>query len=131
MIPESFKDIKKIYYATQLEYSEIPQLKQLADFAYRLKVPFELLHVYTDHQLDLTDDHQLIQEIKEAFPFVEVKMTAYRSNRVVESILERIGNDALLALTTHHRGFLDGILNPSTSKKAVQKANVPVLVYRF
>lgn len=131
VVPENHKEIKKLVYSTQLEFSEKEPLKSFFGLAYRLKIPVELIHVDTDQQLDLTDDSQLVQEMKKDFPMQNIKIKNLRSNRLVETLLAEAGDNAILALTTHDRGFLDGILNPSTSKKVVGECEIPVLIYRF
>lgn len=135
VVPENTKStvIDRIQYATELEYDEKEILESVFDIARKLKAEVDLVNVKADTQLDLNDDTKLIEGMKQKFPNENFQIKSVRSNRIEEAILElsEAHKNTAVVVASHHRGFLDGILKPSVSKKLISKTNVPTFVYHF
>lgn len=135
VVPELAKStqIDRIQYATELEYDEKEILENVFSIARRLRAEVDLVNVKADTQLDLNDDSKLIADMKKAFPNENFEIKSVRSNKVEEAILElsETHKNTAVVVAAHHRGFLDGILKPSVSKKLIAKTTVPTFVYHF
>lgn len=135
VVPELWQSTKidRIQYATELEYDEKDILADVFDIAYKLKAEVNLVNVQSDTQFDLNDNGKLIADMKKAFPNKDFEIKSVRSNRVEDTILElsEAKENTAVVVASHHRGFLDGILKPSMSKRVIAKTKVPTFVYHF
>jgi nucleotide-binding universal stress UspA family protein len=131
-----FKPIKKIAFATDLEHPEndLEQLYELITLAALLDAEILLTHVHTENG----DAENFEKNIKKFL--VEVSNTAnypkiyYRSikHHQLEPGLDWLcvhGQIDMLAMVHRKRGFLDGILHGSHTKKMAGHITIPLLVY--
>lgn len=135
VVPEKVESTKidHLFYATQLEYDEKELLKEVFNFADRIKANVELLNVNTDKQLDLVSDQEIIAELNEKFPNRSIEITQLRANSVEKTILKHVSSipNSALAIASHHRDLFESLLNPSMSKRIIAKTDIITLVYHF
>ncbi len=134
-IPEEYTKtrIYQLIYATQLEYDENYILDQVFEMGEKLKAKLELLKVNNSNQLDINPNEEFVNNIKSKFlgknyEFITIDGT--KSSKSIEEYSNSQEN-AVLILSSHFRGLLDGIFNPSISKKIISETQIPTLVFHF
>ncbi|OIN57342.1 universal stress protein [Arsenicibacter rosenii] len=123
--------VNEVIFATQLEFDEraiLQQATQLtADFGGRL----HFLKVNADNQPDVFDDEQFKQQLQRTLGSDPLRVNLIHARTVTGGLSDYLTKHEadILVMTTRERGFLDGLLNPSLTKRMVLQAHLPVLVY--
>nr|WP_293840170.1 universal stress protein [uncultured Arsenicibacter sp.] len=123
--------LSEVIFATQLEFDErsvLQQVSQLtADFGGRL----HFLKVNADNQPDVFDDEQFKAQLQRTLGDDPLRVNLIHARTVTGGVSDYLDKHRadLLVMTTRERGFLDGLLNPSLTKRMVLRAHIPVLVY--
>lgn len=135
IIPEEFKgDIfEKVCYASELEYDEETFIEKALDWSRLSKNQLVIGHIFEKYEMDLHPNSQFVHSINEKFKKYGVRILEKAGKNFHSGIVEMITEEkvSILVLTTHKRGFLDGLLNPSKTKGIVSDTKIPVLVLSF
>lgn len=135
VIPENFEGeiFSKICYATQLEYDEEKFIENAIKLAQNSPQGLEIVHIRESDELDIYPNEQFLKSIKENFDNEKIQMLHKASKTFTSGINELTVEEkiTLLILTTHKRGLLSGLLNPSKTKKILKHTKIPILIYSF
>jgi nucleotide-binding universal stress UspA family protein len=135
IIPENYKNetLKKLAYATQLEFDEEKYIEKVVKLAKVSAHELSLVHIKDTSELNINADELFLEPIIKNFGKENIKIIQKEGNSFKKGINKLISDEhiTLLALTTHKRGILDGILNPSKTKRIVNDTQIPILVYSF
>lgn len=122
-----------LMYASKLEYDETEILRQVFGIKNLTSSKLTIAKVDVSHEPDIHRDQDFIDDIfeqfaKEEFSFVHEKHTSFVEG--IQLLAEQSGA-TLIVVATHHRNLIEGIVDPSLSKKLVSGSHLPVLVYNF
>ena len=133
VIPEDFSgDIFGNHgYASQLEFDEEQYIENALIFSKPTKSNLKIVHIIEENEIDLYPDQIFIKEIYEKFGNSNIEIIESKNKNLEKGLNEIIEKESInvLSLTTHKRGFLDGILNPSKTKKLIGHSKIPILVF--
>ncbi|MBA4853085.1 universal stress protein [Emticicia sp. BO119] len=120
-----------IVYGTELESEEKNVLARLFDFAREFHSKITLIKINADFELNVQDDKQMLKDIQEGFSKEQFAFEAIKADDVSEGLLSSVHNHKadLLVVAGHHHDFLSDLINPSKSKKIINKTDIPLLVY--
>ena len=123
--------LQTIAFATQLEGNDSHAVGAALEFARQFGAALNLVHVQAENQPNLYDDNEALAELQDEFgedSFVFHKTAARTVSGGLSDYLDKHPAD-LLVMTTHERGFLDGLLSPSLTGRMLTQSSIPVLVY--
>lgn len=127
-------DIKRVVYATQLEFEEMSNLRDVAELTRQLGANLSLIKISSLEQPNIQPDHQYISQISKGLNIAEGDIVVREGGGVEEGIIgfcQEVSAD-LLVVSTRERGFLERlIINPSITKKLVVETPVPLLVHHI
>ena len=127
-------DFKRIVYATQLEYEEMSNLRQVATLSRLLGAKLTFIKISSLEQPDIQADEQYIAQMTSGLRISASDIVIHKGGGVEDGIkkhCEEVNAD-LLIVSTRERGFLEQlIINPSITKKLVVETNIPLLVYHL
>ncbi|WP_266365309.1 universal stress protein [Tellurirhabdus rosea] len=120
-----------IVYATQLEFDENDILRPVVDLTRRFNARLTLLKVEADNQPNVFNDQDFITQIEAEFGAERFVQDRVHADSVTEGLTQYLKENKvdLLVMATRERDFLSRLLNPSLTKKMVNTAQVPVLVF--
>ncbi len=77
------------------------------------------------------DDEQFKEQLQRTLGNDPLRVNLIHARTVTGGVSDYLDKHKadLLVMTTRERGFLDGLLNPSLTKRMVLRAHIPVLVY--
>jgi len=125
----NFSKWKKIAYAFELERTGGTFLNQLSALTAPFFPTINLITVKDNTEPDIVPDHQITEEIKTKFPDLNLTFTKLESDNPAK-VLEEFALSQhmdLLAVAIIDRGFLEGLIHSSVSKKLVFHSVVPIL----
>jgi hypothetical protein len=132
----SFKPIKKIAFATDLEHPEndLEQLYELITLASTLDAEILLTHIHTgnDHSMNFEKGiEKFLVEISNKANYPKIYYRIIKQDKVELGLdwLCEHGQIDMLAMVHRKHDFLDGILYGSHTKKMASRINIPLLVY--
>lgn len=135
VIPENYENeiLKKLAYATQLEFDEEKYIAKAVKLAKFSTHELSLVHIEDSSELNINANELFLEPIIKNFGKENIKIIQKEGNSFKLGINKLISDEhiSLLALTTHKRGILDGLLNPSKTKKIINDTQIPILVYSF
>ncbi|MCA0363138.1 MAG: universal stress protein [Spirosomataceae bacterium] len=135
VIPEEYNgDIfEHICYASELEYDEEKFIEKAIKWKAHSSNPLIISHIFEKYEINLRPDSQFINSINKNFKKSGIRIIEKSSKNFQNGIMDLIKEEklSLLVLTTHKRGFLDGIINPSKTKSIISETKIPVLVFCF
>jgi nucleotide-binding universal stress UspA family protein len=135
VIPENFNgDIfDQIAYASSLEFDEEKYIEKAIKWKNNSKNNIIIAHIIEKYGLDIFPNSQFVNSINNKFKKDGINIIERKSDEFKDGIKEFIKEFGvtLLVLTSHKRGFLDGLLNPSKTKSVVGGINIPSLIFSF
>lgn len=127
-------DFKRIVYATQLEYEEINNLRQVIALAEMFDARLTFIKVSSLEQPNIQADKQYIEQITSELGIDPTDIVIHEGGGVADQIekhCKEVKAD-LLVVSTRERGFLERlIINPSVTKSLVVETNIPLLVHHI
>lgn len=136
IIPPQTTDLefRKIVYATQLEYEEIDNLRQVVALATQLGSKLTFVKVSSLEQPNIQDDNQYIDQITAELGISADDIIIHTGGGVIEEI-EKHCDDVkadLLVVSTRDRDFFERfIINPSVTRKLIVETHIPLLVHHI
>lgn len=135
VIPENFESdiFSKLCYASQLEYNEEKYIENTVEIAKFSKNNLHIVHINASSELNINPDEQFLETITERFEKDKIEIIQIESKSFKLGIGQLVNDEhiSMLILTTHKRGILDGILNPSSTKRIIKDTQIPILVFSF
>ncbi len=133
MVPgeASAAPVRRIVYATQLEWNETAVLRQTFDLARALGASVQLVKLNAPFEPNLARDEDFIADIRRNFSEESFELTTREADTVSGGLVafaEEAGAD-LLILTSHHHSLLDQLITPSKAKQVLVQTTVPTLVF--
>ena len=127
-------DFKRIVYATQLEFEEMNNLRQVATLARLLGTKLTFIKISSLEQPNIQSDEQFIEQMTTGLGIPASAIVIHKGGGVQEGIekhCKEVHADMLI-VSTRERGFLEQfIINPSITKKLVIETHIPLLVYHI
>ena len=132
-----YKPLKEIIYATDYKKEDIPTLKNLIGLTSRFSPAITALHI--------TDSVDFEEKVKKAgfremlqteteYKNITVKSLVEKSNENSAQLINEYAlntNADVIVVLKENRNFIERILNPSSTKKILKEARLPVLVYQY
>lgn len=132
MVPGNYQpsEIEHLVYATQLEYDETPILKKVKVLQNSLSASIEFVKMDVDGQPNIQPDYGYEKTIELIF---KAGVQHQKSKNLVEDMhaLVQSKGGSILITASHHRNFITQLIEPSITKKIINVAEIPVLVYHF
>lgn len=130
----TFKDIKKITYATAYNYSDVYALKKVVEIAKLFNAQVEILHV-TDKANSQIFEKDLMKtfmdDVNHKIQYSNMSFQIYDGDNVEEALEEYIENDStsILVMSAHQRGFFDKLFGKSVTKHMAYHSSVPLMAF--
>ena len=126
--------IGKILYATNFDESDLKSLRTLI----ALLSPFDvrLYCAHTGTEDDTAVNRAMLNNLKERFQNeysgYNLHCDLIHNNDIVQGLEDYIEDKEidLLALTTHKRGIIERLFNPSLAKQMLFHTHIPLLVFQ-
>ncbi|MCP9761433.1 universal stress protein [Lacihabitans soyangensis] len=135
VIPENYENeiLSNLAYATQLEFDEEEYIEKVVKLAKFSDQTLSIVHIEDSSELNINANELFLEPMIKKFGKENIKYIQKEGNNFKQGINKLISDEhiSLLALTTHKRGILDGILNPSKTKRIINDTQIPILVYSF
>ncbi|MBC7891629.1 MAG: universal stress protein [Sphingobacteriaceae bacterium] len=133
MVPAEASEgpVRRIVYATQLEWDETAVLRQTFDLARALGASVQLVKLNAPFEPNLARDEDFIADIRQNFSEESFELTTREADTVSGGLVafaEEVGAD-LLILTSHHHSLLDQLITPSKAKQVLVQTTLPTLVF--
>lgn len=138
VIPEVFaysgmSAFKNLLYATNFDDDDLNALQKLEDIIKPLEVNIHCAHigVHKDSKWDEVKLKGLREHLLRKYKESKIVCNLVESADYWKGFEEYILNNQidLVSITTHRRGFLSRIMNPSISKKMLFHTDLPLLVF--
>lgn len=124
-------EFRNILYATQLEFDERDILRQVFDLANVLGASVRLVKLDVPFEPNIHRDRDYVADIERAFAGETYELLRREAETVSGGLADaarELGAD-LLVLCSHHRTFLDQLINPSKARQVLLRSPVPTLVF--
>ncbi len=124
-------DFHKILYATQLEFDERAVLRRVFAWAKLLGASVQLVKLNVPFEPNIHRDEDYLHDIKKTFAGESFEFSGREAETVSGGLSEaaaELGADVLV-LTSHHRSFLDQLINPSKARQVLLQSPVPTMVF--
>lgn len=137
-IPENskFKGIdfeNKVMFATNFDPADFKSLRKLMTLVRPFNMNINFVHFSSDetYKLDETRMNRLKEHFLKEYSEHDITCDNIVSTNIVEAMQKYIENNQidLIALTTHKRGMIEKLFNPSLAKKMLFHSNIPLLVF--
>lgn len=135
IIPANFNGeiFNKVVYASQLEFDEIPYIKNAVIWAEKGKHKLTIAHLNEEFETNLVPDHQYLEEIKPAIKdhhphYVQANVSNFKDG-VNRLIIEQ--KASLICFATHKRNIITQLVSPSKTRDVIDHIDIPVLVYNL
>ena len=135
VVPEEFSgDIfERLCYASKLEFNEKRHLANA--LAWKRYSDHDLIvgHIIEDFPLDINSNEQFKASIdkdfgKKGYLYKDLAADVYKTG--IRELIEKEGI-SLLFVTTRKRGFLEGIVDPSQTRRIINDVRIPVMVFNY
>lgn len=125
--------INRVMYATNFESSDFKSLRKLMTLIRPFNMNIFVAHICMDEstRVDQTKMTALKNHVKDVYPEFKINCDVVCHENIIEGLQEYIENNEidLIALTTHKRGVIERLFNPSIAKKMIFHSFVPVLIF--
>lgn len=137
LVPEEaeYRPLRHIAYAASLEEDDSDAIDKLLDYAFLYKAAIHCIHVRRPED---TMDHEIRMKFmkeryREELTMHNISLEESDGEDIVAAIQRyAIDNQIdMMAMLTHHRGFLGRMFNESLTKKTALHTRIPLLVFRL
>ncbi len=126
--------IGKVLYATNFDDSDFRSLRALLTLLRPFEVRIYCLHIASekDTGFDQAKMNNLKEHLRQEYGEFNLQCDLIRRDDVVQGLEDYIEDKEidLLALTTHKRGIIERLFNPSLAKQMLFHTNIPLLVFQ-
>ncbi|CAN5629704.1 universal stress protein [soil metagenome] len=126
-----FTGLKKIVYATDLSDENLSAAIEVVELAKMFRSEMVFLNVDNKSLVhDETDLGRVTHRIKQFVQYPKMKGFVCTDLNVADGITFFLKNEKAdcLAMATHHRKFIQAIVNPSITKRVAYRSDLPLLV---
>lgn len=131
VIPEksSFKNIKKIAYATDYTEPDFPNVARLFFIAEKFGSALDIIHVKSENDKVLKKDN-FFRKHKSDISYKNWKLVNLKDSNIILAINGYLTKEKvdLLIMSRHHRTFFNRLFHISISKKMVYNTKIPFLI---
>jgi nucleotide-binding universal stress UspA family protein len=127
-------DFTRLVYATQLEFEEMSNLREVQNLARLLGAKLTFVKISSLEQPNIQSDEQYIEQMTRGLGILATDIVIHTGGGVEEGIQKHCEavNADMLIVSTRERGFLERfIINPSITKKLVVETHIPLLVHHI
>jgi nucleotide-binding universal stress UspA family protein len=126
-----FTDFNKIVYTTDLTEENLLKSEKVVDLAKMFRAEMIFLNV-DNHFLvhDEKDLERITTRIKQFVKYPKMRGYVCSDANIADGITFFLKSEKVdcLAMATHHRNFLESIINPSITKRVAYKTDLPMFV---
>lgn len=135
-IPEkaTFREIKKIVFATDYYDSDFMAIRQLVKIASAFNAEIVIIHI-SDGEYTKSREEELLswykEMVNEKVKYKKISYQLFANNNIYEglySFLENFGAD-VISMSTQRRNFLEKLFGSSLTKKMAYHTRVPLLAF--
>ncbi|WP_367915298.1 universal stress protein [Leadbetterella sp. DM7] len=135
VIPEDFSGdlFGQLCYASQMEFNEKIYLAQALNWRKYSDADLIIGHIIEDFPLDINANEQYMASIDRDFQnkgYVYKNFAADVYKKGIAEFIEKEGI-SLLFVTARKRGFFEGIIDPSQTRKMINDTKIPVVVFNY
>jgi nucleotide-binding universal stress UspA family protein len=127
-------DISRVLYATNFQESDFKALRTLMTLLRPFDVKIYCVHIGIDKEniFDQAKMDQLKNHMETEYGDYKLNCDLMQHEDVVQGLEEYIEEKDidLIALTTHKRGMIERLFNPSLAKQMLFHTNIPLLVFQ-
>ncbi len=128
-----FDYINRAVYATNFDDSDFNSLRKLMTLVRPFEIKIFCVHITEgeDDTMNQVKMNNLKDHLLKEYPDFEIFCHIIRHEDVVEGIEDYIEKQEidLLAVTTHKRGVIERLFNPSITRKMLFHTHIPLLVF--
>ncbi len=130
----SFKEIKKITFATAYNHSDIYAIKKVVEIARLFNAQVDILH-FSIKSHSQTEEKELMKtfmdDVNRKIQYSNLSFQLLEGENIEEALEEYIDNDStnILVMSTHHRGFFDKLFGNSITKHMAYHTSVPLMAF--
>jgi len=125
--------INKVLYATDFDESDFKTLRKLMNLIRPFSMKINCVHIATDlnDTLDLVRMDSLKEHFQKEFDDYRLTCDVMQHKDVFQGLEDYIDEKDidLIALTTHKRGIIEKLFNPSLARRMLFHTNIPLLVF--
>ncbi|WP_319500369.1 universal stress protein [uncultured Draconibacterium sp.] len=138
VIPENMElkpveDFKEVLYATNFDEKDFTALDKLMSIvkSYEVRVVCAHVGLPDEYGWDIARLEGMKDILHKKYESKEFECKLIMGNNVLDTLESTIKNDPvdILALTTHKRGMISRLFNPSLARKMVFHSEIPLLVF--
>lgn len=123
----------RVLYATNFENSDFKALRKLFTLIRPFEMRIHVAHISINdpERLDQARMESLNKHMMDFYPGFNVKCDVIRREDIIQGLQEYTEKHEidLIALTTHKRGVIERLFNPSIARKMVFHSYIPVLIF--
>lgn len=125
--------IRKVLYATNFEESDFKSLRRLMTLVRPFHMDIYIAHISVGDSdtLDQAKMSALKSHLMEEYKEYNITCDVIRHEEIIQGLEEYLDKKEidLIALTTHKRGVIERLFNPSIAKKMIFHSYVPLLIF--
>jgi len=138
LIPEKsifagMRYINRVLYATNFDESDFNSLRKLMTLIRPFNMSIYVAHISVEdpQHLDEAKMATLEKHMTNEYKDYRIHCDVIRHEGIIEGLEEYIDNKEidLIALTTHKRGVIERLFNPSIAKKMIFHSHLPLLIF--
>jgi nucleotide-binding universal stress UspA family protein len=138
LIPEKsifsgMRFVNRVLYATNFEESDFKSLRKLLTLIrpFNMQVYIAHISVKQSKELDQARMNTLSKHLEDEYSDFRITTDVVRHTDIIQGLEEYIENREidLIALTTHKRGMIERLFNPSIARKMIFHSYVPLLIF--
>ena len=132
VVPEEFNGeiLGRLCYASKLEHDEVDFVRKAMIWQTFSKENLMVCHVLKEHSEEI---NEMERQFGDNFKNGGIEFKYFLSDNYRSGITEFLNNEGvtLLFVTSHKRGFFEGIFDPSLTKQVINAIQIPVMIYNF
>lgn len=125
--------ISSVLYATNFEHSDFKALRKLMTLVRPFNMNIHIIHISIEgaQKLNQAKMQGLKQHLLDNYPEYKISFNVLKNKDIVKGLQDYIDREEidLIALTTHKRGVIERMFNPSIARKMIFHSYVPLLVF--
>lgn len=125
--------ISKVVYATNFEESDFKSLRKLMTLVRPFNIRINLAHISVGNSdtLDQAKMSALKNHLMKEYKEFDITCDVIHHDDIIQGLEEYLDSKEidLIALTTHKRGVIERLFNPSIARKMIFHSYVPLLIF--
>lgn len=130
----SFKEIKKMTFATAYNHSDIYALKKVVEIARLFNAQVDIIHVYNKSNSQVKEKELMktfMDDVNHKIQYSNLSFQLLEGENIEDALEEYIDNDStnILVMSTHQRGFFDKLFGNSLTKHMAYHSSIPLMAF--